>query len=329
VRRVEIPKPDARTRALGIPTIRDRVVQAALKIVLEPILEADFHPDSFGFRPKRSAHQALNTIIDEAWAGGGWWVEADVASFFDEVDHDILMAALAELDRKLLKAIRALLGAGSSSVATAVIGHRHTAGRRHLASARQRLPHRLDREWERRHRGLGRLIRYADDLVIVCRYESQAERALVVLQEELSRLGLRIQPAKTGIVNLKHGEGFDFLGFQPPLGRRRPASRRVVLGAMAVQACHGPRPRPDTRAHRTQTAVPTHRGDRRLHQPVPSGSAASSTSGSASCSTPEDPTGTSSPPSHPAELRRAHLPRPVPGVETRRSATLVLRRYGS
>jgi len=71
--------------------------------------------------------------------------------------------------------------------------------------------HRLDREWERRHRGLGRLIRYADDLVIVCRYESQAERALVVLREELARLGLRIQPAKTGIVNLRRGEGFDFL----------------------------------------------------------------------------------------------------------------------
>jgi group II intron reverse transcriptase/maturase len=216
VRRAEIPKPDGRTRPLGIPTVRDRVVQAALKIVLEPIFEADFSPSSFGFRPKRSAHHALNTIMDEAWAGRRVVVEADIASFFDEVDQDILMEALAErvVDRKVLKAIRALLGAGvyvgeqllSSDTGTPQGGVVSPL----LANV---YLHRLDRQWERRHRGLGRLIRYADDLVIVCRYESQAERALVVLTEELARLKLRIQPAKTRIVNLKRGEGFDFLGF--------------------------------------------------------------------------------------------------------------------
>jgi len=156
--------------------------------------------------------------MDETWQGRLVVVEADIASFFDNVDHDLLLDAAAErvVDRKILKAIRALLAAG------VFVGER-------LLSTDTGTPQggvispllanvyldRLDRVWETRHRGLGRLIRYADDLVIVCRYESQAERALAVLHEELDRLHLAVAPAKTRIVNLKprHGEGFDFLGF--------------------------------------------------------------------------------------------------------------------
>src|SRR5450759_3974652 len=110
-RRVMIPKPgrDER-RPLSIPTVRDRVVQTAAKIVLEPVFEADFLPCSFGFRPKRSVHDALQVLIDECWRGRRWVVETDIANCFEAIPHDRLMAAVAERvsDRALLKLLRGM-----------------------------------------------------------------------------------------------------------------------------------------------------------------------------------------------------------------------------
>lgn len=216
VRRLAIPKPDGGFRNLGIPSVRDRVVQAALKIVCEPIFEADFSPASFGFRPKRSAHQALNTIMDAVWAGGHQVVEADIASFFDEVDHAILMTAISEriVDRKVLKAFGALLRSGALDGESLLHPDTGTPQGGVVSPLLANVYlNRLDRSWELRHGQLGKLIRYADDQVIICKTKARAKSALAAFEEELGRLGLRTNPSKTAVIDLDAGGSFDFLGF--------------------------------------------------------------------------------------------------------------------
>jgi RNA-directed DNA polymerase len=215
-RRVFIPKPGSRERRpLSIPTVRDRIVQASLKTVIEPIFEADFEPCSFGFRPRRSAHDALQLILDECFQGRRWVVETDIANCFEAIPHDRLMQAIEErvVDRQLLKLLRVLLRAGVME---------EGAVRRSVSGTPQGgvispllcnvYLHRLDRTWKTR--GCGALVRYADDLVVMCKTEPEAHRALAALQTALSELGLDLKQAKTRIVHLQEGgEGFDFLGF--------------------------------------------------------------------------------------------------------------------
>jgi RNA-directed DNA polymerase len=215
-RRVFIPKPGREElRPLSIPTVRDRVVQAAVKIVLEPIFEADFLECSFGFRPRRSTHDALQVLIDEAWRGRRWLVETDIANCFEAIPHDRLMQAVEEriCDRKLLKLLRAMLRAGvmeQGAVRRSVLGTPQGGVVSPLLS--NVYLHRLDRQWQTR--GCGVLVRYADDLVVMCSTKAEAERALVALGAILAELGLELKQAKTRIVHLcEGGEGLDFLGF--------------------------------------------------------------------------------------------------------------------
>src|SRR5918994_6995386 len=230
-RRVFIAKPgSSERRPLSIPRVRDRIVQAALKTVIEPIFEADMLGCSFGFRPRRSAHDALQVLIDEAWDGRRWVAESDVSDCFGAIPHDRLMSAIEEriVDRHVLKLLRAMLRAGVMEDGSVARGATGTPQGGVISPCLCNVYlHRLDRQWA--ERGVGVLVRYADDIVVMCRTRAEAERALAALRTILSELGLTLKDAKTRIVQLREGgEGLDFLGFHHRWVRGdTPASRHL------------------------------------------------------------------------------------------------------
>ncbi|MET8748413.1 group II intron reverse transcriptase/maturase [Streptomyces sp. NPDC004728] len=253
VRERMIPKAGGKLRRLGIPTIADRVVQAALKLVMEPIFEADFRPCSYGFRPNRRAHDAIAEIHLFGTQGYRWVLDADIEACFDRIDHAALLGRVRMRlkDKRVLALVKAFLKAGimtelgerdettsgtpQGGILSPLLANIALSALDDFAAEQwtNTMATRRDRERRRKH-GLGtwRLVRYADDFVVMVHgTREHVEELRGQVSEVLATMGLVLSPSKTRIVHL--ADGFDFLGFRVVWNRKRGTDKWYVYTFIA------------------------------------------------------------------------------------------------